>query len=176
MIVDNATARENVAGVARSLGYEVGAEERADGIYLHIARGTPGAAGAGPAAMAAGAPAVGRAVTAAGPTVVLVGGDTIGRDSEELGGILMRSFLHTLGEVSPCPEVLIFVNSGVCLVVEGSPVLDDLRLLAERGVQLLACGTCLGYFELREKVAVGTISNMYTIAETLLGAGKVVAV
>jgi hypothetical protein len=62
------------------------------------------------------------------------------------------------------------------VVAEWSPVLDDLRLLAGRGVQLLACGTCLDYFQLKEKVAVGTVSNMYTIAEALLGAGKVVAV
>jgi selenium metabolism protein YedF len=88
----------------------------------------------------------------------------------------MRSFLHTLGEVSPCPEVLVLINTGVRLVVEGSPVLEDLRALAERGVEILACGTCLEYFQAKERVAVGTVSNMYTIAETLLGAARVVAV
>jgi len=61
-------------------------------------------------------------------------------------------------------------------VVEGSPVLEDLRVLADCGVQLLACGTCLGYYQLKDKVAVGEMSNMYTIAETLLGAGKVVPI
>ena len=99
----------------------------------------------------------------------------MGRGADELGRILMRAWMHTLTEVSPSPDVLIFINAGVRLVVEGSPVLEDLQTLAGRGVRILACGTCLGYFELKDKVAVGTVSNMYTIAETLLGAGKVIS-
>jgi intracellular sulfur oxidation DsrE/DsrF family protein len=71
--------------------------------------------------------------------------------------------------------VIVFFNAGVKLVAADSPVLEDLQALAGRGVQILACGTCLGYFELKEKVAVGEVSNMYTIAETMLGAGKVVS-
>ncbi len=166
VIVDNATARENVSGMARSQGGSVEVEERADGIYLHIARGETAAAAA---------PAE-RPATGGGPLVVLVAGDTLGRGPEELGGVLMRSWFHTLTEVQPRPETIIFVNTGVRLVVEGSPVLEDLRALATGGVRLLACGTCLGYLELKEKVAVGAVSNMYTIAETLLGAGKVVSI
>jgi len=166
VIVDNATARENVAGMARSQGHAVRIEEQGSDILVHIsAQGAPA-----PAAAPAPSPA-----PTGGPTVVLFASDSMGRGSEELGGILVRSFLHTLNEVEPRPDTLVFLNSGVRLVVEGSPVLEDLQALAARGVQLLACGTCLGYYELKEKVAVGTISNMYTIAETLLGAGKVIA-
>ena len=54
-------------------------------------------------------------------------------------------------------------------------MLDDLKALADGGTQILVCGTCLGYFELKDQLAVGEVSNMYTIAETLLGAGQVVA-
>jgi hypothetical protein len=72
------------------------------------------------------------------------------------------------------PETIIFVNSGVKLVVEGSAVLEDLHALADRGIEILACGTCLGYYQLTDQIAVGEISNMYTIAETMLGAGRVV--
>ncbi len=166
VIVDNTTARENVAAMARSQGHAVRIEERGGEFLVHItAQGTVAPA---PAPAPSAAPA-------AGPLVVLLAGDTLGRGAEELGGILVRSFLHTLNEVEPRPDVLIFLNSAVRLVVEGSPVLDDLRALAAGGVQVLACGTCLGYYELKDKVAVGTISNMYTIAETLLGAGKVIA-
>jgi len=169
VIVDNTTARENVLGLARSQGCEVQVEERSDGIYLHIH------AGAAPAAAPAPAPAPAAAAGGAGSSVLLIGSDQMGRGAEELGGILMRSLMHTLTEVSPLPDVLILINGGVRLVVEGSPVLDDLRALADRGVQILACGTCLSYYELKDKVAVGTVSNMYTIAETLLGAGRVVS-
>ena len=81
--------------------------------------------------------------------------------------------VHVL--VEPLPETIILFNSGVRLVVEGSPVLEDLQDLCGRGVEILACGTCLGYYELKERIAVGEVSNMYTIAEVILGVGKVVS-
>jgi len=166
-IVDNETSRHNVSRMAVKAGYQVEVEERDDGIYLHLTRG-----GAEPSA--APQPAVGGTEPAAGPLVLVVPSDRMGRGPEELGEILIRAFFHTLGEVEPRPDAVIFFNSGVKLVVEGSPVLEDLQALAEGGVEILACGTCLGYFQLKEKVAVGEVSNMYTIAETMLGAGKVV--
>ena len=169
-IVDNDTAQQNVTRMAERAGHRVKAEARADGIYLHISGGAQPAAEAAPQAAAQPAPTP-------GPLVVLVASEFVGRgEHAELGQILMRGFFHTLGEVKPTPDVVIFLNSGVKLVAEGSPVLEDLRALADCGVQLLACGTCLGYYQLKDKVAVGEVSNMYTIAETLLGAGKVVPI
>jgi selenium metabolism protein YedF len=95
-------------------------------------------------------------------------------EHDELGHILMRGFFHTLGEIEPLPDTIIFFNSGVKLVVEGSPIVEDLQALTKEGVQVLACGTCLGYYELEAGVVVGEISNMYAIAETMLTAGRVV--
>lgn len=109
-----------------------------------------------------------------GPLVVAVSGDTMGRGDDELGQVLIRSFLHTLIEADPRPDTLIFFNSGVRLAVEGSQSLDDLRTLSGQGVQMLLCGTCLGHFGLKERVAVGEISNMYAISETMLQAEKVI--
>ena len=99
----------------------------------------------------------------------------MGRGDAELGDILIRGFFHTLGEVEPLPDTIIFFNSGVKLVVEGSSALDDLKSLAEKGIEILVCGTCLGHYELKDKIAVGEVSNMYTIAEMMLGAGKVIS-
>jgi len=166
-IVDNETAQHNVTRMAEKAGCKVRVEKRDDGIYLHIAREgvpleevTPQTVGA----------------STAGPLVLVIPGEFMGRgEHPELGQILMRGFFHTLGEVEPLPDTIIFFNSGVKLVVEGSPVVEDLQALRERGVEILACGTCLGYYELKEKVAVGEVSNMYTIAETMLRAGKVVS-
>lgn len=166
-IVDNDTARMNVSRMATKHGYAVEVEQKDDGIYLHLSStgAMPESAGA-TATVAAGA---------VGPTVILVPGEGMGRGDDELGGILVRSFLHTLNEVEPLPTTMIFINAGVKLTVEGSPAVEDLQALEGRGVNILACGTCLGHFGLKEKIAVGEISNMYTIAEMLLGAGKVVA-
>lgn len=165
-IVDNDTARHNVLRMVQKEGCAVEVEEKEDGIYLRITRGeTPQEE-----------PAPETAKPAAGPLVLVVPSEFMGRgEHEELGQILVRGFFHTLGEVEPLPDTIIFFNSGVKLVAEGSPVVEDLKGLAERGVEILACGTCLGYYELKDKVAVGEVSNMYTIAETLLRAGKVVS-
>jgi selenium metabolism protein YedF len=145
----------------------VGVETQDDGTYLHL---SPEGATA-PETLPVGKAEV---LPTTGPLVVFISADRMGRGPEELGGILIRAFLHTLNEVAPLPDTLVFINSGVKLVTEGSPVLEDLQTLSEQGVDILACGTCLNYFKLSDKVAIGTISNMYDIAEALLGAGKVV--
>jgi selenium metabolism protein YedF len=106
--------------------------------------------------------------------VVFVPSDCLGRGPAELGERLMGAFFHTLLEVEPKPKTLIFMNSGVKLTVEGSRALDDFRALAKQGVDIVACGTCLGYFEITEKLAVGRVSNMYDIATALLEAGRIV--
>ena len=162
-IVDNETSRYNVSRMAEKRGLKVHIEEKQDGTYLHITQGES-------ALQPASQP---QKVQPAGPLVILIGADTLGRGDDTLGGVLMRSFLHTLGETESPPDTLIFINSGVKLVVSASPVLEDLQALHNGGVQILACGTCLGHYGLKERVAVGEISNMYTIVETMLAASKV---
>jgi selenium metabolism protein YedF len=165
-IVDNETARQNVTRMAEKAGATVQVEQKADGTYLHVSGGQ-----AQQEEEVACEP-----IAAGGSLVLVVPGEFMGRgEHDELGQVLMRGFFHTLGEVQPLPEGIIFFNSGVKLVAQGSPVLEDLQELRERGVEILACGTCLDYYELKGQVAVGEISNMYTIAETMLGAGKVVS-
>src|SRR5512139_1657212 len=105
-----------------------------------------------------------------GTTVIVISSDAIGRGDDGLGQVLLRNHLHALTEITPGPDVLVFFNAGVFLAVEGSLALDDLRALAGQGVKMLLCGTCLGHYGLRDKVAVGEISNMYEISETMLRA------
>jgi len=165
-IVDNETSQHNVTRMAEKAGFAVRAEKRDDGIYLEIGRPDVTLRPADqPAAVA----------SAGGPLVLTVPSECMGRGDEQLDQILVRGFFHTLGEVQRLPGTIVFLNSGVKLVVTGSPVLDDLRAMSEQGIVLLACGTCLGHYGLKEQVAVGEISNMYAIAETLLNAGKVVS-
>jgi len=166
-IVDNETSQHNVTRMAEKGGATVEVEQRDDGIYLHIAR--EGTAEEGACSQKEVTP------PAEGLLVLVIPSEFMGRGEAELGHILIRGFFHTLGEIEPLPTTVIFFNSGVKLVVEGSPILEDLRALSAQGVEVLACGTCLGYYELKDKVAVGEVSNMYTIAETILRAGKIVA-
>ena len=107
-------------------------------------------------------------------TVLAVSSDCMGRGDDELGRLLLRSHLHVLAEAGQRPDVLVFFNSGVKLAAAGAPALDDLRALAASGTQILLCGTCVNHFELKDEIAVGEISNMYTITETMLEAAKVI--
>lgn len=107
---------------------------------------------------------------------VLISGATIGRGDDELGAILMRNFLRMLLEQEPRPQTVVFMNGGVRLAVDGSPVLDELAALQAKGVELLSCGTCLDFFGLRERVKAGRASNMAEIFQRLGQAEKVLSV
>ncbi len=99
---------------------------------------------------------------------LLISTDSLGRGSEELGKILVKALLNTLSENENLPEKIVLVNSGVRLACEGSDVLEALQTAVNKGVELLACGTCLNYFKLTEKLKVGRISNAYEILNVLL--------
>ena len=164
VLVDNPGSKENVRRFGESQGCQVDITEEKGTFRLRLKKA--GAAKKGPMAeekKATGEPDV----------VVFIESDSIGRGSEELGRILMRSFLHTLAEVDLKPAKLIMVNSGVKLACEGSAVLEDLHQLSRQGAEILSCGTCLDYFGLKPKLQVGRISNMYEILSSLAQAGKV---
>jgi selenium metabolism protein YedF len=99
-----------------------------------------------------------------------------GRGDDELGAKLMGSFLRKLCVMDKKPERIVFYNSGVKLITEGSGVLDALTTLAEQGVELIACGTCLTHFGLLDKIAVGRKSDMQEIAGVITGDEDVVKV
>ncbi len=109
-----------------------------------------------------------------GKTVVFVSSEGMGRGDEELGRILMAAFLDTLSQFKGELSHAIFVNAGAKLVVEGSPVLEQVRQLEQVGVQVLVCGTCLNHFGIKNNLAVGSVSNMYAIIETLSKAEKII--
>lgn len=106
-------------------------------------------------------------------TVVYISSEVMGRGDDGLGRTLMAAYLDTLSHFAPSISEIIFVNAGVKLAVEGSPVLDSLKGLENAGIQILSCGTCLNHFGLKEKLKVGEISNMYAIIEAISRAHKV---
>ncbi|NLW21753.1 MAG: sulfurtransferase-like selenium metabolism protein YedF [Tissierellia bacterium] len=155
-IVDNEVAKENVSKLANSLGYEYKVDKKGDNEYhIHISKG-----------------AASEETNVCTPDTfkdmtIAFSSNTMGKGSEELGKILMKSFIYTLTEATPYPSTLVFYNGGVHLTCEGSEVLEDLKKLEEEGVEIISCGTCLDYYNLKDKLKVGTVSNMYTIYEKL---------
>ncbi|MGI6381694.1 MAG: sulfurtransferase-like selenium metabolism protein YedF [Tissierellaceae bacterium] len=156
-IVDNEVAKENVSKLAQSLGYDFQVKQSEDEsyYYIDIYKGQ---------------------VELDGEVdkdkdlkdmVIAITADTMGKGNEELGKILIKSFVYTVSETPPYPKTMVFYNGGVRLTCQGSPVLDDLIRLEDKGVEIISCGTCLDFLELKDKLKVGSISNMYTIYEKL---------
>jgi len=107
-------------------------------------------------------------------SLVFIDGETVGRGSDDLGKILMRSFLNTIKELETLPWRMVFINAGVRLVVSDSEYIKILKEIEELGVEIIACGTCIDYFHLKEKVGVGRISNMFEIVTSFNEASNVI--
>lgn len=107
---------------------------------------------------------------------MLITTETLGKGDEELGAILMRVFLTCLGQGDEIPETLALMNGGVKLVCEGSPVLDELKKIEERGVKVRACGTCLDFFNIREKLVVGQAGKMPDTVTGLMTADDAIVI
>ena len=159
VLLDDGAPRENVRRFAEGRGYAV-QEQRVEGGYALTLSGAA-------AAQAQGAAGGGRAV-------LLVGSDRLGDGPEELGRLLMRNFIMTLLELSELPDRIFFINSGVLLAAAGSEVIEALEALGNRGVEVFSCGICLDFFGKKESLAAGGVTNMLSIAESLLAARSVV--
>lgn len=153
-IVDNEVAKENVSKLANSLGYNFETKDISDKEF-HIIIDLKD-----------------RKETKDDNEkfdnlTIAFSKDVMGEGDEELGKILVKSFMYTVSETKPYPKTIIFFNGGVNLTCEGSKVLEDLKKLEEEGVEIISCGTCLDFFNIKDKLQVGSISNMYTIYEKL---------
>lgn len=159
ILVDEPAARENLLKFAAHAGCEVEAVVE-EGREVRIRLRPPGAA---PGAQTLPMPAI-----PSGTAALLLATDTLGRGDAELGALLMRGFVYALAESEAPPRRLLLMNAGVRLAVEGSESLAHLRRLADAGVEVVACGTCLEFFKLTGQLAVGRVGNMYEITEALL--------
>lgn len=97
----------------------------------------------------------------------LISSDTMGEGDRDLGKILIKSFISTLKELDPLPAKIIFLNSGVKLALLEADVRENLKGLEELGVEILLCGTCIDYYNLKDQMELGELSNMYEIAASL---------
>ena len=98
----------------------------------------------------------------------------MGEGNEELGHVLIKGFLFAVTQLDELPKTMLFYNGGAKLTTEGSESLEDLKSLEAQGVEIMTCGTCLDYYGLKEKLKVGTVTNMYSIVETMNQAGRII--
>jgi selenium metabolism protein YedF len=107
-------------------------------------------------------------------TIVVLSSEYMGEGDEQLGKTLMKGFIFALTKIEQLPKKIILYNGGARLSAEGSDSLEDLKFLESQGVEILTCGTCLSYYNIAEKLCVGSVTNMYTIAEIMFAATKII--
>ena len=166
--VDNEIATQNLAKMAEQLKLSVQVEKINDSLY-EVQLSDPNAGNEAHAAEHTALPeqTTDTVAPSGASYVVVLNSDFIGNGSEELGCTLMKSFLFSLTEQEVLPDKVLCYNAGALLTTEGSAVLDDLKALEEDGVEVLTCGICGEFYGVKDKLAVGTFTNMYRIVEIL---------
>ena len=160
--VDNEIAIQNLTRLADSKGLKSKSEKLGDKLFSITMEVTgPVAADGGEAVCVP---------DSRGDFIVAVDSDVMGKGSDELGATLMKGFIYAVSQLEKLPKAMLFYNGGAKLTVEGAVSVEDLKNMEAQGVEILTCGTCLNFYGLTDKLAVGSVTNMYTIVEKLSSA------
>lgn len=160
VLVDNEIATKNLTKLGQNLNYDVKINQKDTDKYEVIFKKSDNTK-------------TGKTTDSTGYTVVIET-DIMGRGDDTLGTALMKSFVYALAEQEQAPERILFYNGGVKLACTGSDSLEDLNGLVDRGTEILVCGACLDFYDLTEDLAIGEISNMYSIVEAMRTSSHIV--
>jgi len=163
VIVDNTSSCNNVERFVQSQGCPVEIKQEGQDFYLRIQKTSSEDKGK-----------MAKPDEKTKKIVVYINSRLLGNGDEALGSFLMKSFLKTLLDLDPKPSRLILVNSGVQLAAENSKALESLQSLSEKGIEIVCCGTCIDFYELKGKMKVGIVSNMYDIIQSMVDADRVI--
>lgn len=172
-IVDNEVAVQNIMRLANNLGFEFFSEKKENDYYIDVVKSKE--------------KLLEKSISTKldntdleeknnDNLVIIITSQTFGEGEEELGKILIKGYIFALTEVNKKPKTIIFLNEGVKLVTEGSQVIENLKILEEKNVEIISCGTCLDYYGLKDKLLVGSIGNMYSIVEILNNASNTIKI
>lgn len=188
ILVDTDVSTQNLEKMAKQLNYHFAMKQlAADKFQVNIAKSGATTKTEAPAATATVTAATdattdqphiesseaGQIRLSQGYTVV-INTNTMGQGDEKLGQTLLKSFIYSLTEQDVLPEYILFYNGGAQLVTNDSDSIEDLQALAAQGVKILTCGVCINYFDLKEKLGVGEITNMFRIVEIMRKSQRIV--
>ena len=167
VLVDNEIAVQNVSKMAASAGAQVSSEKLGDKEFKVVIQ-VEGAVAE------TGSEEVTCVPDARDNTIVVISSDRMGAGNDALGKVLIKGLIFAITQLDTLPKKMLFYNGGATLTAEGSDSLEDLKSLEAQGVEILTCGTCLDYYGLKEKLAVGSVTNMYSIVEAMAEATKTI--
>ena len=169
VLVDNEIAVQNLTRFAEHKGFTVSAEKKSDKEYavtMNIVGAATEAAKEEEVACVMDSRRKGM--------LVVLSANTMGTGDPKLGTSLMKAFVFALTKQDQLPDTILCYNTGASLTCEGADTLEDLKLLESEGVTVLTCGTCLDFYGLKEKLAVGSVTNMYDIVERMESAAQII--
>ena len=173
VLVDNEIAVQNLQKFAKQKGFESAGEKKAEKEY-EVTIQVNAAGDVAPAAEEAEEEAVCTPDVRKNGMVVVLSANVMGTGDEKLGKALMKAFVFAVTKQDVLPETIVCYNTGAYLTCEGADTLEDLKSLEAEGVNILTCGTCLDFYGIKETLAVGSVTNMYEIVETMEKAKTVV--
>ena len=179
VLVDNEIAVQNLQKFARQKGYAVSGEKTAEKEYRVLIQVDGGSEAVVDGVVQDRTMAEAEDIACAPDArksgmVIVLSANVMGTGDEKLGTSLMKAFVFAVTKQDMLPETILCYNTGAYLTCEGSDSLEDLKALEAEGVIVLTCGTCLDFYGLKEKLAVGSVTNMYEIVEIMEKAGSVI--
>lgn len=156
--VDNITSKENVEKMAKEMGHTFETREEGNVFVITITKSGEKQENS----------------SKEENIVISIGSDKMGEGEDELGKILIKGFIYALTEAETLPKTVLLYNKGVLLASTFEDTVKDLKVLEERGVEILSCGTCANFYHVQDQIKVGTLTNMYTILERQMKATKVI--
>jgi len=109
-----------------------------------------------------------------GNYIIVLDSDEMGSGDNDLGKLLLKGFINTIEQLDTLPKEIICYNSGITLAIKGSDTANSLKKIETKGVKIMLCGTCLDFYNLKDNIEVGSVTNMLYIAEKLSGDLKIV--
>ena len=168
VMVDNEIAVQNLSRFAEHKGFSVSADKRGEKEYAVIMSISGDAVESKEEEVACVMDSRRKGM------LVVLSGNVMGTGDAKLGTSLMKAFVFALTKQDQLPDTILCYNTGAYLTCEGADTLEDLKLLESEGVTILTCGTCLDFYGLKEKLAVGGVTNMYDIVERMESAAQII--
>lgn len=174
VLVDNEIAVQNLQKFAKQKGFEASGEKKAEKEYEVTIQVNVSENPVLAAADMVQEEAVCSPDSRKNGMVVVLSSNVMGTGDEKLGKALMKAFVFAVTKQDALPETILCYNTGAYLTCEGADTLEDLKSLEAEGVNILTCGTCLDFYGIKDKLAVGSVTNMYEIVEKMETARTIV--
>ncbi|WP_405729804.1 sulfurtransferase-like selenium metabolism protein YedF [Anaerotignum sp.] len=173
VLVDNEIAVQNLQKFAKQKGFSATGEKKAEKEF-EVTINVVSDAAVQTVAEEAEEEIVCAVDTRKNGMVIVLSANVMGTGDEKLGTNLMKAFVFAVTKQDQLPETIVCYNTGAYLTCEGADTLEDLKALEAEGVNILTCGTCLDFYGIKDKLAVGTVTNMYEIVEVMEKAKNIV--